>query len=243
LSPGNYKYIMKMLLIAFILVLITGALSHSQPRLEATAPEFDFGYTPQNVKLVHHFWFKSVGTDTLLINEIKTGCACAVMPLERDWLAPGDSMKVGIYWNVKRSLGKIERSPRVFTNAGPDPVRLHLKGTVIHYPDSARPVSPKPFKFLLASSPSQDIDSLSFTLTNHSSQNLAVSLASVPPEEVELILPDSVRALASSTGYVKLRPEFADSEFQTSITLLMSDQGHTHITIPIGRKFYGVEEK
>jgi hypothetical protein len=234
---------MKKLLIAVILVLTTGTLSQSQPCLVATAPTFDFGYTPQNVKLVHHFWFKSVGTDTLLINDIKTGCACAVMPLERDWLAPGDSMKVGIYWNVKRSLGKIERNPRVFTNAGPDPVRLHLKGNVTHYPDSTRPISPKPFRFLLARSPLKDIDSLSFTLTNHSSQNLAVSLASVLPEEVELILPDSVRALASSTGYVKLKPEFADSEFQTSITLLMSDQGHTHITIPIRRKFYTVKDK
>jgi hypothetical protein len=152
-------------------------------------------------------------------------------------------MRVSIHWNIKRSLGKIERSPRVFTNAGPDPVRLHLKGTVIHYPDSAHPVSPKPFRFLLANSPSKDIDSLNFTLTNHSSQNLAVSLASAAPEEVELILPDSVQALASSTGYVKLRPEFADSEFQTSITLLLSDRDHTHITIPIGRKFYGVEKK
>lgn len=243
MSPGNYKYIMKMLLIAFILVLITGALSQSQPRLVATAPEFDFGYTPQNVKLVHHFWFKSVGTDTLLINEIKTGCACAVMPLERDWIAPGDSMKVGIYWNVKRNLGRIDRYPRVFTNAGPDPVRLHLKGNVTHYPDSTRPVSPKPFRFLLARSSLKDIDSLSFTLTNHSSQDLAVGLASVPPEEVEIILPDSVRALGSSTGYVKLKPQFADSEFQTSITLLMSDQGHTHITIPIRRKFYTVKDK
>ena len=234
---------MKKLLIAVIFVLTTGTLSYPQPRLEVTAPEFDFGYTPQNIKLVHHFWFKSVGTDTLLINEIKTGCACAVMPLERDRLAPGDSMKVSIHWNIKRNLGRIDRYPRVFTNAGPDPVRLHLKGTVIPYLDSVRPVSPKPFRFLLARSPHKDIDSLKFTLTNHSSQDLAVSLASVPPEEVELILPDSVEALTSSTGYVKLRPEFADSEFQTSITLLMSDQGHTHITIPIGRKFYGVEEK
>jgi len=234
---------MKKLLIVVVLVLTAGARSHSQPRLVATAPEFDFGYTPQNVKLVHHFWFKSAGTDTLRINDIKTGCACALMPLERDWLAPGDSMKVSIHWNIKRNLGRIDRYPRVFTNAGPDPVRLHLKGTVIPYPDSARPVSPKPFRFLLARSSLKDIDSLSFTLTNHSSQDLAVSLASVPPEEVELVLPVSVRALASSTGYVKLKPEFADSEFQTSITLLMSDQGHTHITIPIGRKFYGVEEK
>ncbi len=234
---------MRKLSLTAVVVLTTAALSDAQPRLVVPAPTFDFGYTPQNVKLVHHFWFKSEGTDTLQINEIKTGCACAVMPFERDWLAPGDSMKVGIHWDIKSNLGKIERSPRVFTNASEDPVRLHLTGKVIPYPDSAHPVSPKPFRFLLGRSPQKDIDSLSFTLTNHSSQNLAISVASIPPEEVELIFPDSVQALASSTGYIKLRPEFSDSEFQTSVTLLMSDQGQTHITIPISRKFYGSEEK
>ena len=88
-----------------------------------------------------------------------------------------------------------------------------------------------------------DIDSLAFTLTNHSKQDLAVKLISAQPEEYELVLPDSVHALSSSTGYVKLKPEFADSEFQTSLTLLISDQGNKHLTIPVRRKFYTVKEK
>jgi hypothetical protein len=232
---------MKKLLIGVVLVLTMATLSRSQPRLAVPAATFDFGIIPQNVKLVHHFWFKSVGTDTLLINEIKTGCACAVMPLQRDWIAPGDSMRVSIYWNIKRNRGAIERHPRVFTNAGPDPVKLHLKGTAVFRPDSARPVSPKPHEILLARSSRKDLDSLSFTLTNHSSQDLAVSLASFPPDECELVLPDSIGAMANSTGYVKLRPQFADSEFQTSLTLLFSDQHQTHITIPVRRKFYAVK--
>lgn len=233
---------MKKLLIAIILVATTAAVSYSQPRLVVPVPDFDFGYAPQNATLVHHYWFKSMGTDTLIINEIKTGCACAVMPLEKNWIAPGDSMKVSIYWDIKRILGEIDRVPRVFTNASPDPLPLHLTGRALPWPDSARPVSVKPYKFELAKSSRKDIDSMSFTLTNHSNQALSVKLISPPVEECELILPDSVGALSTSTGHVKVKPEFADSEFKESITLLISDRDNSHITIPIRRKFYGVME-
>lgn len=234
---------MKKLLIVAVIIVLTGANSQSQPRLVVLSPTFDFGSLPQNTTLVHRFWFKSAGTDTLRITEIKTGCACAVMPLEKDWIAPGDSMEVGIHWETGKSLGPINRFPRVFTNAGPDPLKLHLKGMVVSYPDSLRPISVKPYRFELAKSSRKDIDSLSFVLINHSTQDLAISLISTPPEEVEVVFPDSVRALSNSSGYVRLKPGFADLEFQTSLTLLVSDQRNTHITIPVRRKFYIVKEK
>jgi len=152
-------------------------------------------------------------------------------------------MEVSIHWDLKRSLGGVVRFPRVFTNVEPDPIKLQLTGTVLAYPDSARPVSIRPYRFELSRSSRKDIDSLTFTLTNHSRQDLAIKLISARPEEYELILPDSAHALSSSTGYVKLKPEFVDSEFQTSLTLLISDQGNTHLTIPVRRKFYTVKEK
>jgi len=229
---------MKILLITAILVGLCAVLSYSQPRLEIPVNNFNFGYVPQNSTVVRKFWFKSTGTDTLQIKDIKTGCACAVMPLEKNWIAPGDSMRVSIFWAIKRNMGAIARSPRIFTNASPDPLRLHLQGTALLFPDSARPVSVKPYKFELAKSSHTEIDSLSFTLVNRSDHDLSVSLVSSPPDECELFVPDSVGALSSSTGYIKVKPEFADSEFKTSITLLLSDRKSTRLTIPIRRKFY-----
>lgn len=233
---------MKNILIILAVTLVAATNVCSQPQLACSTPMYDFGYTPQRTHLVHSFWFKSIGTDTVVIEDIKTGCACAVMPLERNDIAPGDSMKVSIHWDIEKHRGGINRIARIFTNGGPDPLRLHLKGTVLMYPDSIRPISSTPYRFLFAKSERKDIDSLSFVFTNHSKYDLTVSLISELPEQCLMYIPDSIRANTQDTGWVKLKPEYADTEFKTSITLLVSDKPKTHFTIPVERKFYLVKE-
>ncbi len=234
---------MMKILLTTLMMTLAWMSSYSQPRLEIVDTDFDFGYTPQHTTLVHRFWFKSAGTDTVVINDIKTGCACAVMPLEKDRIPPGDSMRVGIFWDIKNNLGPTGRTVRVFTNAGQDPLRLHLDALVHLYPDSARPVSVKPYRSELAKSSQAVIDSVIFTLTNHANQDLSVALVSSFSDECEIVLPDSIKALSSDNGYVKVKPEFADTEFETSITLLFSDQQASRLTVPIRRKFYFADTK
>lgn len=237
---------MRKLFLAVILLVLVSGLAYSQPRLEVSVSNFDFGDAPRKGTLVHHFWFKSVGTDTVRIHDIKTGCDCAVTSLERNWIAPSDSMKIALYWDISKYRGEIVRTPRVFTNASPDPLRLQLSANALLSPDSIRPVTVKPYIFELAKSSRMVIDSMSFLIVNHSDRDLAVSLVSPPVEECDLVLPDSIGALAGSTGYITVKPEFTDTEFKTSITLLISDgndRNDKRITIPIRRKFYGVKEK
>jgi hypothetical protein len=223
----------------FAVILILGAATvQAEPRLVVLAPTFEFGYTPQNSAVQHRFWFRAAGTDTVRIKEIKTDCACALMPLERDWLAPGDSMEVTITWELGRITGGILRSPYVFCNASPDPMKLYLSASVTPFPDSVRPVSVRPFRFELARASIRDIDSIGFTLTNHSDDEVNVRLISPLPRQIDVVLPDVVPGNSGSTGYVRLKPEFADTEFNTSITLMTTDPKNTHVTIPVRRKFY-----
>ena len=81
----------------------------AQPKLEVPGREFDFGSIPHSSTVVQQFWFKSVGTDTVKIERIRTGCDCATFSLERDWLAPGDSMKVSFHWESQRRVGPMVR--------------------------------------------------------------------------------------------------------------------------------------
>jgi hypothetical protein len=224
--------------VAVIAACVLAISAQAQPRLEVTDPDFDFGYVPQNTRLVHRYWFKSVGTDTLRIKDIKTGCSCAILPLEKNWIAPGDSMSVSFYWEIKRGIARVGRTARIFTNAGPDPIRLHLEAMMLPFPDSARPVTVKPYRCELAKTSRTVIDSVSFTLANYSDRDLAVTMISPPVDECEVVVPDSLKALSNSTGYVKVKPEYADTEFEASITLKFSDQKSTRLTIPIRRKFY-----
>lgn len=226
-------------LIACLLVVVAaGSSAYAQPILRVLDSRWDFGMTPQHSTVLHFFWFNSMGTDTVRIQEIKTGCTCALMPLERDWIAPGDSLKVGIIWETKREIGAWSRYPRVFSNASDDPLRLTVEGSVVKSMEPARPISIKPYKLEIARTSGLSLDSMSFTLTNHSGQDLSVKVVSFDLERCQLMLPEVVMAGAEATGWVRVKPEFADLEFTTSVTMQFSNRDETRITLPIRRKFY-----
>jgi hypothetical protein len=58
-------------LAAFVLIIASQALA--VPKMFLPEEKFDFGYTPQNVKVTHTFWIKSVGDDTLKILKVVPG--------------------------------------------------------------------------------------------------------------------------------------------------------------------------
>jgi hypothetical protein len=232
-----YKINMRTAITALLFTILAAGVI-ADPGFEIPSRKFDFGVMPRGSTVAHYFWFKATGTDTVHIRAIKTGCACATMPLERDWLAPADSMLVGIYWDVGKRFGPCSQSPRVFTNAGPDPIYMILKGVSSTAPDSVRPVSIKPYRVELARTPSRNIDSVGFKLTNHSDDDVALKVVSYPVLECDVGLPDTLAAGASVDCFVKLKADYADSEFKRSITVELSDKKKTRFTIPIRRKFY-----
>lgn len=229
---------MKALIGTLLLSFIVAAPVFGQARLVAPVDRFDFGIVPTGSVLVHHFWLKSMGQDTVTITEVKTGCSCAVSELEKKVLPPGDSVLLGITWDIGRSLGSIFRSPRVFFNGTDEFIRLGMEGQVWDNPQAARPVTAKPYRFELSRAAIKDIENVEFTLINHSDEELGVALLSVLPEQVELSLPESVPANGTASGSIRLKPGFRDEEFSTSVTLLIEDSANTHLTIPIRRKFY-----
>ena len=98
-------------------LLLLGALTATgQPDLKISEEEFPFGHVPQQSTISQFFWFKSVGSETLVVKDVKTGCSCVMVPLESDSIPPGDSMLVGFYWDTQRKLGNIQRKPYIFTN-------------------------------------------------------------------------------------------------------------------------------
>jgi len=230
--------VMKNLVLSACLVVTTAGSGLAQPGLEIRPKKFDFGSVAKNSTLVPQFWFVSTGTDTVRISDIKTGCSCATMPLEKRHLAPGDSMKVGLYWDVGRRVGGIARGPGVFFEGGSEPVHLLLTGMVISAPDAAKPVSIKPYKAELAHIAGNSIDSVGLTFHNHSDEELHLRVVSYPVNECELDFPTVLAPESSTTGYIKIRPEFADSEFKRSVTVEFSDEKRSRMTIPIRRKFY-----
>lgn len=229
---------LKILFFSVCLLTLSAVNAIAQPALKIEHNRFEFGMIPRNSTIAQYFWFKSVGTDTLVINKIKTGCTCTLMPLKTDRLAPGDSMKVGIFWNLKNRINSVGRYPYIFTNASPDPYRIYLTGMVIKSPDSIRPIAFSPYKFELISYSSHSIDSIRFKVTNSYKKELTLTQVSYPVDECELSLPQKVKAKSSAYGYIKVKPEYLDKEFKRSITVEVNDAKKTRITVPIRRKIF-----
>jgi len=226
------------LLFQSLMLLCLAGVVYAQPRLEIPDNSFFFGHAPQNSTITHSFWFKSTGTDTLKIKEIKTGCSCAVVDMPRDWIAPGDSMKVEIDWDMKRVINQTVRNPYIFTNASDEPYRASLRAIGTADPTNQKPASAKPFKCELSRLKDMSIDSVAIQLQNKESYSMNVTVVSPELDEVEVFFPDMLPAEGTITGYIKLRPGYEYKEFKKSVTLEFGDAEKSRMTIPIRRKFY-----
>ena len=227
---------MKKLVIATLI--LAPVLALAEPQLEIPNNRMDYGLTPQKSTLVHDFWFKSTGEDTLRINRIKTGCSCVMMPLERDWLAPNDSMKVTIFWEITKEIGHAGKYPYIYTNVKERPFRVYMDCMAIRKPESTKVVTFSPYKFELADIGEQSIDSIGFEMFNKFEYDLQLEVVSSPIEECEISLPEILPTNRVSTGYIKVKPAFADQEFKRSLTVQFTDPNDTRMTIPIRRKVY-----
>ncbi len=220
------------------LLLLVASSTSAQPKLEIPSNKFDFGLMPDQSTVKHSFWFKSVGTDTVRIKEIKTTCQCMTVPLTQDWLAPGDSMPVSVFWNLGRRIGNAGQYPQVIIEGDERPHSISLIGQVVRALDEGRPVSVKPFKGEFAVTSVKSIDSIGIILTNHSKEDLAVTVVSFPVDECLMSFPENIPAGAQALGYVKLKAKSSDSEFMSSITLEFEGQKKSRLTIPLRRKIY-----
>lgn len=221
-------------------LLLAGSLS-AQPKLTIEEQRFDFGFVPQYSTLVHHFWLKSSGSDTLEITEVKTGCDCIAAPFERTRLAPGDSARLKLSWQVTAEIGAINRSPYVYTNMGPDPTRLYLTCVLMDRPDNGFPLAFKPFKAELTRARGVSVDSIRIAVTNNSAGTLLLRLAGSTPEQIVFQVPETLLAATPTYLTMQLKPEFREQEFDEGVTLDVVAPGQgpqVRYTLPIRRKFY-----
>lgn len=236
---------MKTIILSILAVtLIISGLVLAEPKLDIDYKSYDFGWVPYNSTGVLYCVIRSVGTDTLVINDITSDCRCLVMPLENQLLPPGDTMIIPVIWEFDDVPNRSSHFCKIFTNeqASIDgkPLQLKFEGTVVINPDSLRPVAAKPYRLEFSRMGQIDIDSVSFILTNRSIRDLKLELMAFPYQECEISVPDSLKPNSTVTCWVKIKPEYANREFLSSLTIRMTDNTRfdRSLTIPIRRKIY-----
>ena len=205
------------------------------PMMTLSETSFDFGYAPQNSKISHVFWLKSVGDDSLRILNVKPGCGCTKAPLEKSILAPGDSTRLEVIFSTRSYRSRISKSPRIATNDGERPTRVTISSTVMTRPDSTYPIVISPYKLDLSQFTKKARNEIEFTITNVSDHDLDLSLVDIPEGYFEITMPSSLAAGASAPAALTLLPRGEESSFEKSITIQTNGPEQTRFTIPVKR--------
>ena len=110
------------------------AYTPSTAYIELQEREVDLGCISLTVDTLrqHKFAFSNIGTDTLVIIDVVTGCGCVQGVCDNMVIAPGESDTVTVRYNSSRQrLGRFRKSITVFSNDPRSYIRLFVQGEVV----------------------------------------------------------------------------------------------------------------
>jgi len=219
--------------VLLVILLLTCGSIFAAPQMILSESSFDFGFVPQNSKISHTFWIKSVGDDDLKILKVIPGCGCTQAPLEKKLITPGDSTRLEIIFSTKQYKSLVSKQPKIQTNEGSGDKSLMFKANVIVNPDSTYPLVINPFVVNFTQASDQKNDNFVVTLTNVTEQDLDIVLIDQPDNIFEIKLPDKIKTGKTAQVSIKLNDDAKSLSFEKSITIEVNDANKSRFTIPV----------
>jgi|WetSurMetagenome_2_1015567.scaffolds.fasta_scaffold255327_2 hypothetical protein len=229
----------KRIVILVIGLFLLSTMSMALPKMLLGHDQFEFGYVPQNSKISHVFWIKSVGDDSLKILSVKPGCGCTQAPVKKQELAVGDSTDLEIIFSTGQYLGAVSKSPSIQTNEGPPARNVSFKCTVLRAPDSTYPIVIKPYRLSVSRAGKLEIDEGKVTLANISDQDIQVKVIDAAYDYFTVNAPKVIKKGASADLKIKLKEQGLSTPFEKSVTLELNDTPKSRFTIPVVRRLIG----
>ncbi|MCQ2277247.1 MAG: DUF1573 domain-containing protein [Bacteroidales bacterium] len=132
---------MKKLSLSFLLVLAF-VLCNAQPKIQFDSNTYDFGKVKEEGgKVTGRFEFTNVGTEDLILTNVRPGCGCTAADYSKDPVAPGQKGYIQATYNPYNRPGAFNKSIRVTTNepqfsdgSNASPHMIFIKGEVLKRP-------------------------------------------------------------------------------------------------------------
>lgn len=140
-SKNNKKMKRFLLSAIFVFALMLGANAQkvenqntqevtSQAEITFDKLEHDYGEVKQNGNGVCEFKYTNTGSVPLVLSKVRSSCGCTVPKWSKEPLMPGQSATITVKYNTS-SVGPINKSITVESNAKTPRVRLMIKGKVV----------------------------------------------------------------------------------------------------------------
>ena len=114
-----------------ILSLLTVALAAvAQPRISSNKETHNFGQIEWKRPVTVEYTITNTGNQPLVLTNVTTSCACAVVDWTKEPIAPGGKGVVKASFDAK-ALGHFEKSIGIYSNASPSLVYLKFTGEVV----------------------------------------------------------------------------------------------------------------
>lgn len=103
-----------------------------KPRISFAENRYDFGKIYIGESLKHGFKFKNIGSDELIIKNVKSSCGCTAALVSKDRLLNNEEGEVEIKFNPGSFVGKVTKSVVVNSNDPENPqYKLTITGEII----------------------------------------------------------------------------------------------------------------
>lgn len=132
---------MKKLSLLFVLV-VAFVVCNAQPKIQFDQTTYDFGKVrEEGGKVTGRFEFTNIGTEDLILTNVKPGCGCTAANYSKDPVAPGQKGYIEATYNPYNRPGNFNKNIRVTTNepqysdgSNTAPHMIFIKGEVLKRP-------------------------------------------------------------------------------------------------------------
>ncbi len=117
---------------ALILIFTSGLLAQTiEPNMTFEKERHNFGKIKEDGgKVSFKFVFTNMGSDPILINDVKTSCGCTTPNWSRKPILPGSKSEIEVIYNPDHRPGAFNKTITIKSNAKNSPVTLHITGEV-----------------------------------------------------------------------------------------------------------------
>ena len=101
------------------------------PKIVFAEKSFEFGDITQGEKVEHIFMFENIGTEPLILSDVRTTCGCTAPEWPREPIAPGAKAKLKVVFNSTGKMGLQNKVITVMSNAVNNPERIKIVTNVL----------------------------------------------------------------------------------------------------------------
>lgn len=102
-----------------------------EPIIEFQKKQHNFGIVIEGEKVIHHFKFKNIGNNNLIITNVSASCGCTVPSFSSEPITPNNTGEIEVIFDSNYRIGKQQKTLSVWTNAQKEAVRLTVTCEVI----------------------------------------------------------------------------------------------------------------